>query len=240
MLHGHGGNLHLYDGISRYLSKKYEVFTYDQRGYGLSAKTLNPKYSTELWADDLYQFIKLMDLDHVILGGHSMSGRICATFVKKHPEYVEKLITFNTTWFGTNPIASESLERNATKIEKNGMDRVIQTSRSFTSIPDSRPRVRVWVKKMILKNDPFSFANGSRAVAFDFKSDSKEDILKSIKCPTMIVIGDRDSAPLEGAQMMLKKIKKSRLAVVPFSGHYSILEKPRIIHCILKDFLDNE
>jgi pimeloyl-ACP methyl ester carboxylesterase len=53
----------------------------------------------------------------------------------------------------------------------------------------------------------------------------------------LIIIGDRDSAPLKGAIRMLRGIKNAELAVIPGSGHYSILEKPFFIEVILSDFL---
>ena len=59
-----------------------------------------------------------------------------------------------------------------------------------------------------------------------------------MECPTQIVIGDRDSAPLEGALKMLRGIRLSRLAVIPGSGHYGILEKPELIKAVLADFLN--
>jgi pimeloyl-ACP methyl ester carboxylesterase len=72
----------------------------------------------------------------------------------------------------------------------------------------------------------------------DFKGDSRNDLLEMVKIPTLIMIGDRDSAPLEGALFMHQKIEDSRLTVIPNSGHYSILEKPDYAYFVLKEFLD--
>jgi len=76
-----------------------------------------------------------------------------------------------------------------------------------------------------------------RAVARDFGAEFREDILKALKCPTLILIGDRDSAPLEGALKMYKTINDSRLAVIPASGHFSMLERPEVTKALILDFL---
>jgi pimeloyl-ACP methyl ester carboxylesterase len=238
LLHGHGGNLHLFDDISKRLKKDYLVVSYDQRGYGLSDKTFQTKYSTELWAEDLYQIFEKLDIKNAVIGGHSMSGRICTTFTKIHPELVKGLIIFNTTWYGSNPRAAESLENAAEIIVKEGMNHAIKTSKSLNSIPVSRKSIFHQVTNMLLKNEPNSYSNGSKAVAMDFKGDSRNDLLETINIPTLIMIGDRDSAPLEGALFMYRKIEDSRLTVIPNSGHYSILEKPEFVYFVLKEFLD--
>lgn len=238
LLHGHGGNLHTFDPLIRRLSKKYTVYRYDQRGYGNTDKPLNPLYTTELWVDDLNKFISQIGLEKIHLGGHSMSGRICATYVKKFPNKVQSLITFNTTWFGSNPQAADNLLKTANIIEKEGMGIVVKNSRSLNSIPSNKKNIYKQVKNMMLQNEAKSYANGSKAVAYDFKNGERTDILKSIKCPTLITIGDRDSAPLQGAITMLRGIQNARLAVIPGSGHYTILEKPNIIGAVIKDFLE--
>jgi pimeloyl-ACP methyl ester carboxylesterase len=236
-LHGHGGNLTLFNGLTVWLKRDYTVLRYDQRGYGQTEKPFRSPYSTQLWADDLHRLLVRLGIEEAVVGGHSMSGRICATFAADHPEIVKGLITFNTTWFGANAEAAAALESGAERIEEEGMTPVLRTSRSLNSIPGDRREVRKFVEEMLLKNDPRSYALGSRAVALDFKGGSREDLLGSVECPTQIVIGDRDSAPLEGALMMLRGIETSRLAVIPGSGHYGILEKPELIEAVLADFL---
>jgi pimeloyl-ACP methyl ester carboxylesterase len=236
-LHGHGGNLHLFDSITKLLSSEFTIYSYDQRGYGSSDKPLDLPYSTNIWANDLHKFVSKLALEEFHLGGHSMSGRISSIYAKNHPEKVKSLVTFNTTWFGSNPKAAENLINTAKMIENKGMEAVIRTSKSLNSIPSNRKDVFEEVKKMLLNNNENSYANGSRAVANDFINNDINNILDAIYCPTLIVIGDRDSAPLEGAATMFSGIKNAQLAVIPGSGHYSLLEKTKILGLILNDFL---
>jgi len=233
-VHGHGTNLRFFDDLAAYMKREYAVIRYDQRGYGLTDKSLKPPYSTKIWANDLYQFISALGIKQAVVAGHSMGGRICATFAANHPEMVIGLITLNTTWFGTNPEAADYLENNAVQVEREGM-RLALNNPWLQSI--RREKVRDSLAQEVLRNDPASYALGTRAVANDFRGGFREDILKAIKCPTMILIGDRDSAPIQGAIKMHSQIIGSRLAVIPASGHCSILERPEISTAVITDFL---
>jgi len=236
LAHGHGSNLQYFDNLADHLKRDYTMIRYDQRGYGLSDKPPKPPYSTELWADDLYQLLRALGIEEAVVAGHSMGGRVCATFAAKHREMARGLITLNTTWFGTNPKAADELERNASLVEKEGM-RVALESPWIKTIPKSLPRVLDTVVQELLRNDPASYARGTRAIAQDFRGGFREDILKAIECPTLILIGDGDSAPLDGAVKMYREIKDSRLAVIPDSGHCSTLQRPEISMAAITDFL---
>lgn len=232
--HGHGDSLGFFEGLAAYLKRGYAVIRYDQRGYGLTDKPPEPPYSTKLWADDLCQFLKALRIKQAVVAGHSMSGRICATFAASHPEMVIGLITLNTTWFGTNPKGAEYLEKHAVKVEREGMRSALE-SPWLQTMPE---KIRNSLAQEVLRNDPASYARGTRAIADDFRGGFREDILKAIKCPTLILIGDRDSAPLQGAIKMHSEIVGSRLAVIPGSGHGSILERPEISKAVIIDFLN--
>ena len=233
LVHGHGTNLRFFDDLALRLKNDYDVIRYDQRGYGLSDKSLEPPYSTKLWADDLYHFINALGIKEAAVMGHSLGGRVCAAFAADHPKMVTGLVTLNTTWFGANPEHAEYLEKNAVQVEREGM-RAALDNPWLLSITK---KIRCSLEQEVLRNDPASYALGTRAVANDFRGGFREDILKAIKCPTLILIGDRDSAPLQGAIRMHSEIIGSRLAVIPGAGHGSILERPEISEAVIVGFL---
>jgi pimeloyl-ACP methyl ester carboxylesterase len=62
--------------------------------------------------------------------------------------------------------------------------------------------------------------------------------LHKIKCPTLIVWGDRDpDAPLFIGKLMHKLIKHSRLEVLPKTGHKIYLENPNLLYGIINKFI---
>lgn len=238
LVHGHGENLHMFDDLAAQLKRDHTVVRYDQRGYGLSDKPLQPPYSTELWADDLHQLLSILRTGEAVVAGHSMGGRICATFAARHPEMAKGLITLNTTWFGTNPKAADELEKNALRVETEGIKAALDYSPWIATIGERHAEIKEIVRRDLLRNDPFAYALGSRAIAKDFRGGAREEIMKAVRCPTLVLIGDRDSAPLEGAIQMYRGIRDSRLAVIPNSGHLSILDRPDITQAIIAGFLE--
>jgi len=237
LVHGHGENLHMFDGLTAKLKRNHTVIRYDQRGYGLTDKPLKPPYSTELWAADLHQLLSTLGIEEAVVAGHSMAGRMCAIFAARHPEMAKGLITLNTTWFGTNPKAADELEKNALRVETEGIKAALDYSPWISTIGRRRAEIKDNVRREILRNDPSAYALGLRAIATDFRDGAREEILKAVTCPTLVLIGDRDSAPLEGAIKMYREIKESRLAVIPNSGHLSLLDRPNVTQAIIAGFL---
>jgi pimeloyl-ACP methyl ester carboxylesterase len=65
-----------------------------------------------------------------------------------------------------------------------------------------------------------------------------EPYLDKIRCPTLLVWGDKDAeTPLYAAEIMREKIPVSRLAVFENCGHFAYLEESYKFLKITEDFL---
>jgi pimeloyl-ACP methyl ester carboxylesterase len=61
--------------------------------------------------------------------------------------------------------------------------------------------------------------------------------LKTIKVPTLIVVGEGDQiTPPDAAREMHEGIAGSRLVVVPRGGHLALLENPEPVHAALREW----
>ena len=88
LLHSGGTDLRDWEMIAPQLATEYRILMYDQRGAGRSPIPVKP---TDHVAD-LEELLKSVNVNKVILAGHSMGGQIAIDFALKHPEMVEKLI----------------------------------------------------------------------------------------------------------------------------------------------------
>ncbi len=62
--------------------------------------------------------------------------------------------------------------------------------------------------------------------------------LPSIRVPTLILVGEHDTAtPVEAARSLQQRIGGSRLVVVPHAGHLSTLENPAVCNRAIMEFL---
>ncbi len=67
----------------------FEVFVPDQRNHGQSPHSGNFNYLA--LTDDLFEFIDEHEMEHPMLLGHSMGGKVVMRFALENPELVEKL-----------------------------------------------------------------------------------------------------------------------------------------------------
>lgn len=66
---------------------------------------------------------------------------------------------------------------------------------------------------------------------------TRED-LKKIKCPVLIMSGDRDVIRLEHSIQIFNSIENSNLFVMPGATHSGSVEKPELFNMVLLDFLN--
>ena len=64
------------------------------------------------------------------------------------------------------------------------------------------------------------------------------DRLANVRCPTLVVAGDRDSTvALEAKQELARAIPGARFALVPDSGHATHYDQPDVFNRIALEFL---
>ena len=95
LIHGFGDNLQMWYNQVPELSKRYQVLSYDVRGFGLTEKTKKP-YSIDLFAKDLYELLGALEISSVCVLGFSMGGRIALEFALTYPKMTTGLILANS------------------------------------------------------------------------------------------------------------------------------------------------
>lgn len=86
-LHGLWGRAETWYDFIQHYGKDYRIIAPDQRGHGLSSKPVS-KYTGEETAEDIVQLLEYLNIDSVILAGHSMGGRAAGYFTARYQKYV--------------------------------------------------------------------------------------------------------------------------------------------------------
>ena len=92
LLHGFMAHAHVWDDFVLNFQSYYRVIALDQRGHGESQWSGDMAYTLDDHFSDIAHFIEILDLNDLILIGHSMGGRhalFCAACV---PHKVDRLI----------------------------------------------------------------------------------------------------------------------------------------------------
>jgi pimeloyl-ACP methyl ester carboxylesterase len=233
-LHGLGGSSQVWQFNIGPLAQKYHVFVPDQIGFGKSDKPL-VNYRIRTYVDFLDQFYKQLKIERATLVGNSMGGWIAAIYAATYPERVDKLVLadaggyappkdFDTrAFFALNPTTREGMK-------------VLSA--------------RVFYNKAFLSDAAIDQAMAARLAAgdgFTIKSitesiirgeDFLDDLVKTIKHPTLIVWGREDGLiPLSEGERFHKDITGSTMIVFDHCGHVPNIEKAGEFNAAVIKFL---
>ena len=76
----------------------------------------------------------------------------------------------------------------------------------------------------------------------DFNACNNFDVseqLASVDIPVLILVGDQDKmTPVKNSEYLHQNVANSKIVIIPGSGHYLMLEKPRETNQAIQEFLD--
>lgn len=91
LLHGNGEDHTYFEHQVSFFSDRYRVIALDTRGHGKSPRG-DGEFTLSRFADDLYEFTKLMGIERSHILGFSDGANIAMIFALRHPEMIVKLI----------------------------------------------------------------------------------------------------------------------------------------------------
>ncbi|MFA5577398.1 MAG: alpha/beta hydrolase [Tissierellaceae bacterium] len=227
ILHGWGANINTILPIVNILKDRFRVHALDLPGFGQSQEPREAIDSFQ-YAEIVKAYMDKAKIERVILIGHSFGGKLSIILGSKYGDLVDKIVLVNS----------------AGLIAKRGLKYYIRVY-SFKTLK--------FIYKSIFKNNPEKYQEiykkfGSRdyqdssgvmrKVLVRVVNENLLPILDSIKAPTLLIWGDRDTAtPLYMAKTMEKKIEDSGLVILEGAGHYSYLDEHQRFTVILRNFL---
>jgi 3-oxoadipate enol-lactonase len=224
-------------GQTEALSGTNRVIAYDVRGHGES-EVGTGHYSIEFFVDDLVALMDHLVIHKAILCGLSMGGYIALRFSERYPERVMGLVLSNTK---SEADSNELKIKRAAAIKNvqiNGMKSYAAESVKNLFAPESFDRRSDAVKliqSVIERTAPLSIFGSLLALAA--RTDTTA-WLPNIKCPTLIMVGEKDMVtPPAAAQAMKDKIPNSELYIIPNAAHLSNMENPEEFNKHLVEFV---
>ena len=100
MIHGLGSYAPAWEKVIDSLKHHYRCIALDLPGYGKSSGG-DFAYDMSFFADALEEFTTHLDLENIVLIGHSMGGQIAMTALLKKPELAEQLVLIAPAGFET-------------------------------------------------------------------------------------------------------------------------------------------
>jgi len=223
----------------------FKCVYFDNRGTGMTDKP-EGVYTVEQMADDASNLLNALNIPKAKVFGISMGGMIAQELALRHPEQVERVILGCTMPGGPDSkMASpevgmklvEGTKLMATNPEQ-GFDVILPLL-----FPEEFSKAHPEIKQMMLAGmkmmPPTPSDSVDRTIAGIMTFNASER-LGQIKCPVLIVHGDRDLLiPPENAYLLKSRIPQAELFMIPNAGHAFQAVDPIGIQQRIVQFLRN-
>jgi pimeloyl-ACP methyl ester carboxylesterase len=200
LLHGGVyGYIDEFEPFIQKLSSHYKVICIATRGHGKSEIGYS-EITYNQRAEDAYQVIRSITKDSVTVLGFSDGGYTALKLAALYPATVKKMIAIGAGDFPKSPTRKKETYSPESLMKSD--------SAFFASRVALMPEPARWGEYLTKLNKMYNE---------DFVST---ETFTKIKCPSLIMVGDRDEyIPVENAVKCAKSIKQSQLAIIPGCRH---------------------
>jgi non-heme chloroperoxidase len=121
-LAGMGCNAHIFDKFAPRFADQFHVMALTRRGHGESDHP-ETGYDVDTLTEDIRQFLDALEIERVILVGHSMAHAELSHFTVLHPEKILKLVYLDAAYDRSSPSYKNMMDKNPLlNIQPPGLD----------------------------------------------------------------------------------------------------------------------
>lgn len=242
LIHAGVADCRMWDDQFLEFAQSHRVLRYDTRGYGQSV-TEDVAFSNR---EDLDALLTHLRIDRASLVGVSRGGTIAIDFTVEHSERVSALIPV------ASGLSGHSLGAAVPAAEQEAFDQMeaLWKERDFDHLAELE--VRMWVDGpgQPATRVPSTVRERVRAmILHTYRTHQVEGRpqpltppaigrLGEIRVPTLVIVGDLDTAGvLAAADVLVRDIHGARKVVIPGTAHMLNMEKPLEFTRVVMSFL---
>lgn len=248
LVHGFSSSLDIFYRVVPLLAKNYRVLALDLLGFGKSDKPLSVRYSLELYAQLMKEFIeKTCSKTDTVFGiGHSMGAKYLVAMSVYYPNFFSKLILSNSDGFIYLPpfimVASSFLLKPILYklVSKPTFIKKTMQSVYFDPSHITEEHLNQNVEMMQKRENFDAMMSLNRDFKYlDLRRMKIRPRLKTMTTPTLIIWGANDKfIPVKYANIARKEIPNSRLEFISECGHVPMIEKPNEFVQLIERFIN--
>ncbi|MEY2418744.1 MAG: hypothetical protein QOG90_1424 [Actinomycetota bacterium] len=208
----------------KFVAQGFHVVRFDNRDVGFSSHLADaPDYTLADMADDGFAVLDAVGAERAHIAGWSMGGMIVQTMALAHPERVLSMTSVMSSPGGValavDPEVSQRFNARAPKSREEFIAQYID-GLSVWGSPAYQEVDRLTADAGAAYDRCFDPKGKARQMAAIVKSGSRQEALRSLKVPALIVHGDADRlVPIEAGRLTHECIPGSRFEVVAGMGH---------------------
>jgi len=243
--HEFAGDYRSWEPQVRHFARRYQVITYNARGYPPSDVPEDVEaYSQEQAARDIVGLLQHLNIVQAHLVGLSMGGYAVLHVGLSHPSVARSLVVAGCG-YGSVASERERFQQDsgniAARLQREGMPAVAEVyARGPTRVQFADKDPRGWQEfaAQLAKHSAVGAAltllgvQGRRPSVYALEAQ-----MRHLQVPTLIVTGDEDEPCLEPGFFMKRTIPSAGLVVMPKSGHTINIEEPDAFNRLVSDFL---
>jgi len=218
LLHGGIAGQSLWPKTIAALAKDHQVIAPEQMGHGRTPDVPTSEFSYAQMAADTFALLEKLGTTQVDIVGWSDGGVLGLLLAIEHPRLVRRLVTS-----GTNVDDEGVPPPRKAELEPADLPAFFREAYEKYS-PDGLQHFPMFLKRVSKMWRTYPYFDRSR--------------LKEIRCPTMIVAGDRDFTPQVQTIHISQEIPGAQLMIVPGTGHGTFRQRPELMNLAVLEFLD--
>jgi pimeloyl-ACP methyl ester carboxylesterase len=205
--------------LRRPLADGWTTIAIEQQGHGRTADIDRPLRYAQM-VEDTAAVLRHLKVENADVVGYSMGGGIALRLAMRHRELVRKVVVIGTAYAddGLVPGLTESFK--VLKPE----DVPAAFREAYARVAPDPSRWPALVEKIM----------GLMVDADALRADD----LRSIKAPTLVMVGDADIVRPEHAVEMFRLLPHAQLAVVPGADHFAPMAKSDWVAGMARAFLE--
>lgn len=242
----------IWKGMAPYLSRKYQVVTFDGRGNGQSDRPKGPEhYSEQHFCDDALAIMDALGVKETVTISVSAGARWNLLLAANHPERIKGAIFVSPAM----PIVDELPER--AKFAFTGQYDTDEGWAKFNKYywKDHYPEFLQWFHEQG-QSEPHSTKQIEDCVAWGLETDPETltdtilgwkfnaDVVKAlcakVTCPVLVIHGDADKVRAFGQGAALAEATNGTLFRAVGCGHGVLGRQPVMVNLLVREFLESK
>ncbi len=236
-VHGLIENTVYWKNIVEDITKKYRFIPLDMRGHGKTVVDGESfGFDAENIGDDIEALADYLNINRFHLLTHSTGGFVGVRYAMRNTGRLASLILTDTgsstsVMSGDYEAIKAFNDKLARYFERFDWEQIVANLwvnpfpffRGIVESPQAAELMRS-AQDMISRGDRSTIARFVRSFYTD--PDPKIEGLRGIRCPTLIIYGEKDDLFIEASKLMAQEIPHARLIEYPGAGHMTALECP--------------
>jgi 3-oxoadipate enol-lactonase len=235
-------------GVTEALAKSNRFIAMEMRGHGRTRVEGDPfGFDVDTVGQDIIALADYLKLDRFHVLTHSTGGFAAVRYaMKDYSRFATMILTDTAPYTSVVPGDTETIQRFhnafAKSFERFTWDQIMFGLKKipgpfFRGVVESEKcdELLHLAREMVELNDRTVIASFVRSFYTD--PDPRIDDLRKIRCPVLVIYGEKDDLFIQSSKLMAKEIPGAKLIEYPGVGHMTALESPSRLISDITEFV---